>query len=164
MTGTTPCTRRPLRNQLSGEPYTFDTWLTRECPFVNFERYADDAVIHCATEAQARHVLKALAQRMAQVGLELHADKPRIVYCKDDHRPRSDEHERFDFLGYTFRPRLSKSKDDHHFVNFSPAISGGAKKAIGREIRSWRINRRSDKSLSDLARMFNSIVQGWINH
>ncbi len=144
--------------------YAFDTWLTREFPFVSFERYADDAVIHCKTKAQARYVLKALAERMAQVGLKLHPDKTRIVYCKDDHRPLTHEHERFDFLGYTFCPRLSKSKNDHYFVNFSPAVSDDAKKAIGREIRSWRINRRSDKTLGDLARMFNPIVQGWINY
>ena len=144
--------------------YAFDTWLTREFPSVSFERYADDAVIHCATEAQARSVLTALAQRMAQVGLELHPDKTHIVYCKDADRTGSHEHESFDFLGYTFRPRLSKSKHGHHFVNFLPAVSGTAKKAMGREIRSWRINRRSDKDLSDLAAMFNPIVRGWISY
>ena len=144
--------------------YAFDSWLTKEFPFANFERYADDAVVHCGTKAQAQHVLAAIAQRMAQVALELHPDKTRIVYCKDADRPRSHEHERFDFLGYTFRPRLSKSKDDHFFVNFSPAISDDAKKAIGMEIRSWRLNQRSDLSLSDLARKVNPIVQGWINY
>jgi RNA-directed DNA polymerase len=138
--------------------------LTKEFPFANFERYADDAVVHCETKAQAQHVLEAIAQRMAQVGLELHPDKTRIVYCKDANRQRSHEHERFDFLGYTFRPRLSKSKDDHFFVNFSPAISDDAKRAIGREIRSWRLNQRSDLSLSDLARKVNPIVRGWINY
>ena len=138
--------------------------MAREHPYVSFERYADDAVVHCASKAQARHVLAAIAQRMAQVGLELHPDKTRIVYCKDDHRPLSHEHERFNFLGYTFRPRLSKSRHGKHFVNFSPAVGDDAKKAIGREIRSWRINRRSDKTLTDLARMFNPIVQGWINY
>jgi RNA-directed DNA polymerase len=144
--------------------YAFDSWLTKEFPFASFERYADDAVVHCGTKAQAQHVLEAIAQRMAQVGLELHPDKTRIVYCKDANRSRSHEHERFDFLGYTFRPRLSKSKDDHFFVNFSPAISDDAKKAIGREIRSWRLNQRSDLSLSDLARKVNPIVRGWINY
>jgi RNA-directed DNA polymerase len=33
-----------------------------------------------------------------------------------------------------------------------------------REIRSWHIAKRSDKSLTDLARTFNNIVQGWINY
>jgi RNA-directed DNA polymerase len=144
--------------------YAFDRWLAREFPLVAFERYADDGVIHCKTENQARRVLDALGQRMAEVGLELHPDKTRIVYCKDSDRPGSGEHERFDFLGYTFRPRRSKSKNGHYFVSFSPAISDGAKKEIGREIRSWHLLRRSDKSLGDLARMFNPIVQGWIGY
>ena len=144
--------------------YAFDRWLAREFPAVSFERYADDGVIHCKTECQARQVLDRLGQRMAEVGLELHPDKTRIVYCKDSDRKGSAEHEKFDFLGYTFRPRRSKSKNGHYFVNFSPAISDGAKKEIGREIRSWHIPRRSDKSLADLARMFNPIVQGWIGY
>ena len=143
--------------------YAFDRWMTKNHPDVPFERYADDAVAHCKSEAQAREVLDAIAQRMAEVGLELHPDKTRIVYCKDSDRKGSYEHERFDFLGYTFRPRRSKSRHGHYFVNFSPALSDDAKRAIGREIRSWHIARRSDKTLSDLALMFNPIVQGWIN-
>ena len=144
--------------------YAFDLWIARVFPDVPFERYADDAVAHCATKAQAEMVRAAVAERMAEVDLELNLDKTRIVYCKDADRSGSHEHERFDFLGYTFRPRLSRSKFGKHFVNFSPAVSDDAKKAIGREIRSWRINCRSDKTLTDLARMFNPIVQGWINY
>jgi RNA-directed DNA polymerase len=143
--------------------YAFDRWMEKNHPDVPFERYADDAVAHCKSEAQANDVLEAIARRMAEVGLELHPDKTRIVYCKDSDRKGSHEHERFDFLGYTFRPRRSKSRHGHFFVNFSPAVSDDAKRAIGREIRSWHIARRSDKTLSDLARMFNPIVQGWIN-
>jgi RNA-directed DNA polymerase len=144
--------------------YAFDRWLTREFPDVSFERYADDAVVHCASQAQARRVLEAITERMAEVGLELHPDKTRIVYCKDADRRGSHEHERFNFLGYTFRPRLSKSRHGKHFVNFSPAVSDDALKAMGREVRRWHIPRRSDKTLSDLARMFNPIVSGWINY
>ena len=144
--------------------YAFDTWLAREFPAVTFERYCDDAVIHCGSEEQARLVRDALAQRLAQVGLELHPDKTRIVYCKD--ADRRDDHEvtSFTFLGYTFRPRLAKNRWGKHFVNFLPAVSKDAIKAMGRELRSWHIARRSDKSLTDLALMFNSIVQGWINY
>jgi len=144
--------------------YAFDRFMAREFPASPFERYADDAVVHCESVAEACLVLAALSERMAQVGLELHPDKTRIVYCKDADRRGSFEHERFNFLGYTFRPRLSKNKHGKHFVNFSPAVSDDARKAISREIRSWHIVRRSDKDLSDLARMFNPIVQGWINY
>jgi RNA-directed DNA polymerase len=144
--------------------YAFDRFMARQFPGCPFERYADDAVVHCKSEDEARLVLAALSERMVQVGLELHPDKTRIVYCKDADRRGSFEHEAFTFLGYTFRPRLSKSKHGKHFVNFSPAVSDDARKAISREIRSWHIVRRSDKTLSDLARMFNPIVQGWINY
>ena len=144
--------------------YAFDTWMTRQFPGVGFERYCDDAVVHCRSESQAHQVRDAIAARLAQVGLELHPDKTRIVYCKD--ADRRDDHEvtSFTFLGYEFRPRLAKSRTGHHFVSFLPAVSTGAMKAMGREIRSWHLARRSDKSLDDLARMFNSIVQGWINY
>jgi RNA-directed DNA polymerase len=144
--------------------YAFDMWLSRTFPAVTFERYCDDAVIHCTSQEQAHQVRDALATRLATVGLELHPDKTRIVYCKDDDRRGDHEVTSFTFLGYTFRPRLAKSKYGKHFVNFLPAVSKDAIKAMGREIRSWHIARRSDKSLADLARMFNSIVQGWINY
>lgn len=144
--------------------YAFDTWLAREFPAVTFERYCDDAVIHCGSKVQARTVRDALAQRLAAVGLELHPDKTRIVYCKDADRRGDHEVTSFTFLGYTFRPRLAKNRWGKHFVSFLPAVSTDAIKAMGRELRSWHIARRSDKSLTDLALMFNSIVQGWINY
>jgi RNA-directed DNA polymerase len=144
--------------------YAFDMWLSRTFPAVTFERYCDDAVIHCDSEEQARTVRDALAQRLAQVGLELHPDKTRIVYCQDADRRGDREVTSFTFLGYTFRPRLAKNRWGKHFVSFLPAVSKDAIKAMGREIRSWHIARRSDKSLNDLALMFNSIVQGWINY
>jgi RNA-directed DNA polymerase len=144
--------------------YAFDAWMVRTFPDVPFERYADDAVAHCHTEAQARAVLAAIRARLAEVGLDLHEAKTRIVYCKDADRRGSYEHTSFTFLGYTFRPRLSKSRFGHHFVNFSPAVSKEACVRMRREIRRWRLHERSDKTLTDLARMFNTVIQGWINY
>ena len=144
--------------------YAFDMWLAREHPDVTFERYCDDAVIHCSSQEQAVKVRDALAARLAEVGLELHPAKTRVVYCKDADRRGDHEVTSFTFLGYTFRPRLAKNRWGKHFVSFLPAVSKDAVKAMGREMRSWHIARRSDKSLTDLAQMFNSIVQGWINY
>jgi RNA-directed DNA polymerase len=141
--------------------YAFDVWLTKQFPQVRFERYADDVVVHCERKAQAQHVLTAIGQRMTQVGLELHPDKTRIVYCKDTHRPGSHEHERFAFLGYLFRPRLAVSKRGP-FVSFSPAISDDAAKAVRRTIRGWRVHRHSDRSLADLAKFVNPTLRGWL--
>ena len=144
--------------------YAFDSWMARNFPNCPFERYADDGVIHCASEQQAREVLSALSQRLMVVGLELHPQKTEIVYCKDANRKGSYEHEQFDFLGYRFRPRLARNRYGQFFVSFVPAISNAAIKAIGQKIRGWRLNLHSDKSLTDLAGFINPILRGWINY
>jgi hypothetical protein len=86
------------------------------------------------------------------------------VYCKDSNRNGSHEHERFDFLGYTFRSRSAIDRSGALFVRFCPAISGDAAKAIRQAIRRWRLHLQSSLSLADLARAINPVVQGWINY
>ena len=144
--------------------YAFDTFLAREFPEVEFERYADDAVVHCVTERQARRVLAALATRMEQVGLRLHPGKTRIVYCKDDNRPGAFEHTSFTFLGYEFCPRSARGRRGEMFTAFTPAISRKALTAASRQVRRWRIHTRTGHDLSDLAERINPIVRGWMNY
>lgn len=144
--------------------HAFDDWMRRHFPKVRFERFVDDALVHCDSLEEAEELLKAISARLLECGLKLNSDKTKIVYCKDVDRKGSHEEERFTFLGYTFRARLSKSKYGKNFVNFSPAVSKEASTRIKREIRSWRLHLRSDKELIDLAKMFNSIVQGWVNY
>jgi hypothetical protein len=119
--------------------YALDMWLVREFPAVPFERYADDAILHCKSEQQARVVLDAIIERLAQVGLELNLAKTRIVCCKDADRAGSHEHERFTFLGYTFCPRRVRNRRGQFFVSFCPAVSDEAAKGIGRTIKRWRL-------------------------
>ena len=144
--------------------YAFDAWMTREFPAVPFERYCDHIIVHARSARQALQLRAKVALRLAECGLELNEQKTRIVYCKDDDRRGSHEHTSFDFLGYTFRPRLSRSRFGKHFLNFSPAVSGEAKTRMRREMRRWRVACRSDKTLTDLALMFNLQLQGWINY
>ncbi len=144
--------------------YGFDKWMQRNFPDIPFERYADDAVCHCTTQAQGKMVRQALTGRMQDIGLELHPEKTQIVYCKDDDRKGNYPDTSFDFLGYTFRPRRSKNRRGKVFINFTPAISNKAAKNIRQTARRWGWQNRSDKSLEDLARMFNPVIQGWINY
>ena len=144
--------------------YAFDAWMVREYPTVRFERYVDDAVVHCVSEGQAHRVAQALADRMDQVGLQLHPDKTRIVYCKDGKRRGSYELTSFTFLGFTFRPRGARAKDGKMFLSFLPAISKDALKKIGAQLRSWRLHQRTHQSFADLARRINPIVRGWMNY
>ncbi len=145
--------------------FAFDSWMVRKFPGCPFERYADDAVVHCVSKQQAEEVLAAIAGRMEEVGLRLHPDKTRIVYCQDGRRRGDHEHTSFTFLGFTFRPRRAKGgRDGTFFVGFLPAMGTEALKAKSTELRSMRIHRRTDLTLNDLARWLNPIVAGWMNY
>ena len=90
--------------------YALDEWMKRKYPNNPFARYADDQVVHCKTEKEANELMKAIAERLAQCKLEMHPEKTKIVYCKDDDRRKRYPNESFDFLGYTFRARRSKNR------------------------------------------------------
>ena len=144
--------------------YAFDAWMAREFPNIGFERYVDDAVVHCISEGQAQMVLTALTERMREVGLELHPGKTRIVYCKDTNRRGSYEHTAFTFLGYTFQAREVRPKTGIRFTGFTPAISKDALKKISGQVRSWRLHLLTNASEADLAGRINPIVRGWMNY
>ena len=144
--------------------YAFDEWMRRNHQDIPFERYADDILVHCKTEKQTCFIKAMIEKRLLECGLELHPDKTKIVYCKDNKRGGNYPEEKFDFLGYTFRPRLIKSRYNRFFVGFSPAVSNRAAKSIRDVIRSWRIHRVSDKSIVELSRILNPIIRGWINY
>ncbi len=142
----------------------FDDWMGKTHPEVPFERYADDVIAHCASEEQAQAVKRSIEARLRRCKLELHPEKTKIVYCKDDDRRGSYPNEKFDFLGYTFRARRSKNRWGKYFINFSPAVSNQAATKMRREMRRWRLHLRSDKALDDLAHMWNPVLRGWINY
>ena len=144
--------------------YALDEWMRRENPEISFERYADDAVFHCVTEREARALKEAIGKRLMECRLELHPEKTKIVYCKDDRRRGSYPNEKFDFLGYTFRPREAKNRLEQLFVGFNPAVSNEAVKAMRQTMRKWKLHRRADLELHDLSRSYNAIIRGWVNY
>lgn len=145
--------------------YAFDTWMARTFPHIVFERYADDVVVHTRTERQAREVLAAITERLADCDLDLNQAKTAIVYCRDDNRRGPwDGPTRFDFLGYTFRPRSVKNRNGQLFVSFTPAVSDEAGKRMRSVIRRWRLHRRSTRTLNDLAQDINPVTRGWIQY
>jgi group II intron reverse transcriptase/maturase len=144
--------------------YVFDDFMEKEIKNIPWVRYADDGITNCKTLKQAKYVKRRLEERFKQFGLQLNLDKTKIVYCKDVDRKENYKHTSFDFLGYTFRPRGAKNKYGKCFVNFLPAITEKAKKRIREEVRRWKLQIRTYKSLNDLAYMFNKKIQGWINY
>jgi len=142
--------------------YAFDVWMTKHYPDNPWCRYADDGLVHCRTEQEAQALKAVLNARFAQCALEMHPDKTTIVYCKDDNRNGAYPIQQFDFLGYTFRPRLvENSKRKSLFVSFTPAVSNKAIKAMRATTRRLNYRNRTDLSLADISRLHNPILRGW---
>jgi RNA-directed DNA polymerase len=127
-------------------------------------RPATHLVVHCDSEDQARRVVADIAERMNQVGLQLHPDKTQIVYCKDNNRRGIYPHTAFTFLGYTFRPRPSRDRQGHTFLAFLPAISPQALRKISRQVRRWRLHRWIYHTFGEVARTINPVVAGWMQY
>jgi RNA-directed DNA polymerase len=144
--------------------YALDLWLTREHPGVVFERYADDVLVHCATRAQAQVVLAGIEQRLRDLGMAVHPDKTKIVYCKDGKRRGRFPVVSFTFLGFMFCPRPSRNHRGEQFLAFLPAISPQALKKISKTVRRWRLHRRIFSTFDELARAINPIVAGWMQY
>ncbi|WP_220386469.1 group II intron reverse transcriptase/maturase [Frankia sp. ArI3] len=145
--------------------YAFDMWMARNYPDVRFERYVDDAVVHCISRRQAEILQAAIGRRMEQVGLRLNPAKTKIVYCQDSNRRKSYPAVAFDFLGYMFRPRAAVNKrTGRMFTSFAPAMSQDRLTEKGRQVRRWRIHLRTNHTLADLAERINPLVRGWMNY
>lgn len=144
--------------------HALDMWMARRFPTVQFERYVDDVVVHCVTERQAQEVREAVEGRLARVGLRMHPDKTRIVYCRTQKRRGDHPEVSFDFLGYTFRPRAARDGKGGIFTSFPPAISKSALKRLSARVRSWRLHLRTGSTLTGLARTINPIVRGWMQY
>lgn len=146
--------------------YCMDKWLEREYPECRFERYADDAIIHSRSMHEATKVKAALTERLKTCGLELHPEKTQIVYCKDSNRKeRGARKMSFDFLGYTFKPRLAQnSQRGEWFTSWLPAVSGKAMRSMNEKMGEWAVLRNTTITLQEVAAGINPVLTGWINY
>lgn len=145
--------------------YAMDKWLEQNHPKVEFVRYADDAILHCRTKAEAELTLAALDERMKACGLEMHPEKTKLVYCRDYRRQDKYETVKFDFLGYSFQPRSTKSKQTGKlFLGFDCAISISSKKRIADKLEELEIDRLNFKSIVGVALYLEPLIRGWINY
>lgn len=145
--------------------YVFDVWITKRYPNLPWCRYADDGLVHCKTEQEANQILSTLKKRFEECVLELHPEKSKIVYCKDDNRRNDYSNTKFTFLGYDFRRRSAKNtRNNQLFLSFAPAVSNTAKKSMRAKTREILKNIGTCKSLNDVGHEVNPIIQGWINY
>ena len=145
--------------------YAFDKWLENTDKTVCYSRYADDVIVHCKSEVQAKQLLNAIGERMKTVGLELHPQKTKIVYCRDYRRKGNYPINKFEFLGYAFQPRTTTPKKSNRlFLGFDCAISISSRKRIAEKLRTLKIESLSFKSIVGIAQYLNPIIRGWINY
>jgi group II intron reverse transcriptase/maturase len=145
--------------------YAFDKWMERELPRVPFERYADDAIVHCASEAQARMVFNRIRKRMQKVGLELNLEKTKIVHCLNSlSRDKDYPLKKFTLLGFDFKPRSAKDKRGGLFTAFTPAVGVKAQQRILRTVRQLRLRSTVHLEISTLADRLNPPLRGWVNY
>ena len=144
--------------------YAFDAWMRRTHPAIAFERYADDVICHCHSEKEARRLLEALQERFASCGLQLHPQKTQIVYCKDSNRRREFSAIQFTFLGFSFRPRMSRNSRGVVFTSFLPAVSPQALLRMRDRIRRLGLPSMVHCSIEEVASVVNPILAGWIQY
>src|SRR4030043_1834163 len=147
--------------------FVFDTWFEENYPDLAFERYADDIIIHCSHFKQALSVLAAVNKRMNKCKLELKKEKTNIVYCKGNqkkHPPFKPQYVRFDFLGFTFKPRIVRNGKGRIYRGFTPAISKKAQKVIAEKFFELKLHRMEHLQLPQLAAILAEKPRGWFNY
>jgi len=144
--------------------YAFDKWIERSYPHCPFARYADDAVVHCRSQAEAEHLLSTISSRLRDCLLTIHPDKSKVVYCKDSNRKANYKQTLFTFLGFTFKPRVAVGRQGKKFTSFLPGVSAEALKEMRRVVKSWNLNRQPYARLEDLAGKYNAVLRGWWNY
>ncbi len=145
----------------------FDQWITTTQPLIVFERYADDIVIHTRSIKQSNFILEKVKQRLKNYSLEVHPEKTKIVYCYRTARYYKEDKRipvAFDFLGYTFKPRICLKSDGEKFWGYRPAISKKSEERILKELRELTIQRWVKHSLQDIAKALSAKIRGWINY
>jgi len=139
-----------------------DKWMEKNHPYLHFVRYCDDAVIHCSSEKQARFIKDVLAKRLKACKLALNEEKTVIAYCRNQIHKESHRKVCITFLGYTFRPVLSPTRNGW-ILFYTPCMSAGAKKEIRAKVRAV-IRERFVGTIQELAAQLNSKIRGWIRY
>jgi group II intron reverse transcriptase/maturase len=146
--------------------FAFDLWFGKHYPDFTFERYADDIIIHCSYFKEANRILEAVGQRLKECKLSLNQSKTKIVYCYNSQKrqvPMKLVNKSFDFLGYTFKPRIVKARGVM-CIGFTPGISIKSQKRISEVCFKLKIHRMTHLMIYKIAEILKPITRGWINY
>jgi len=122
-------------------------------------RYADDFVVACRSETEARAAQQRVGDVLAGLGLELHPEKTRMVDLRDGR-------EGFDFLGCHFHARVSGRMLERgvrrYYLQRWP--SARAMKRIRARIKALTARARVGLDIRDVIAAINPILRGWGNY
>ena len=138
----------------------FDKWMEKNHPEKPFERYADDIVVHCKTEKQAKFVRQMIDRRMTACKLQLHPEKTKIINLRgitENKYPRS-----LDFLGFTIRMQMVDTKVGRKLMP-TIVISRKSKSSILEKLRSMKIHKMRT-SIEEVSQKLSPIIRGWMNY
>ena len=143
--------------------YALDRWMKDNFPRIEFIRYADDAIVHCVSKKQAEYILKKIRQRLAHCKLELNEEKTSIVYCKQSGRKENYPKVKFDFLGFSFKPRtFMNRKTRKRFLGFEAEISTESQKKMVQEVKEKEKSMNVSKTIEEVANVLNPSIRGWL--
>jgi RNA-directed DNA polymerase len=138
--------------------HALDRYWQTECRHLGeLVRYADDFVVMCKTAYAAKEALRRVRAKLAELKLELHSDKTRLV---DVRWGRGS----FVFLGCTFRKQRSILRAPHlHFMQRWP--SPRAMKRIRDRVHDLTDTRRSGaEDVKEIISSLNPVLLGWANY
>ncbi|MDZ4667937.1 MAG: reverse transcriptase domain-containing protein [bacterium] len=138
----------------------FDKWMSKNHPEKPFERYADDIVVHCKTEKQAKFVLNQIKQRLTKCKLELHPNKTKIVNLRGESEERYAK--KYDFLGFSIKPQWCKIKGKGMQLP-SIRISSKLVQSILTRFKAMELHKKRI-SIEELAKGLRPIIRGIINY
>ena len=122
-------------------------------------RYADDFVVICRSEAEARAAQRLAGEVSAGLGLELHPEKTKVVDLREGR-------EGFDFLGCHFRARVSGRMLERgvrrYYLQRWP--SQRAMKRVRGKIKAKTGRGRAGQDIREIIADLNPILRGWGNY
>lgn len=144
----------------------FDLWMQQHHSHMVYERYCDDIVIHTRSMEQSRFIFDRLSERLSSYGLTMNQEKSKITYCYRTSRFYKEDRTvpvSFDFLGFTFKPRLCKREDGERFWGFGGSISSrNVQRAIG--LLKTRLRWRLSQSIQVLSDWMTPLLYGWLHY
>ena len=145
--------------------YVIDLWLEETVkPLmrgnIRVIRYADDLVICCRYEEDAKRIKTVLAKRLSKYNLALNEEKTKMVKFSMRKSKRGIKQETFDFLGFCFY--LGKSRNGVIIPKLK--TSGKRYRSKLNRVSEWVKGIRNKAKLGDIWKIFCSKLRGHVQY